>query len=82
MFSGSGPQKCSQIQRSAAVHASFNKDWWVQRRLLVLSSVIKIQYWIEGPKIDEQRCCGRSCKKGTVRVIILWVVNKFTLFVL
>lgn len=64
LLSGSGPQTYSQIQRSAAVHTSFNKDWWVQWRLFLLPSVIKIRYWAEGPKIDEQRCCLRSSKKG------------------
>ena len=60
------------------MHTSFNKDWWVQWRLFLLPSVIKIWYWIEGPEIDEQRCCPSSSKKGTVSVIIVREVNKFT----
>ena len=48
------------------MHTSFNKDWWMQWRLFLLPSVIKIQYWIEGPEIDEQRCYLRSSNKGTL----------------
>jgi hypothetical protein len=46
-FLGSSLKKCPQIQKSAAVYSSFNQDYWVQRRLFLLPSGIKIQHWIE-----------------------------------
>jgi hypothetical protein len=47
-FSDLGFKKCPQIQKSAAIYSSFNQDYWVQRRLSLPPSGIKIQHWIEG----------------------------------
>ena len=56
-MSGPSSQACTQVQRSTAVYTPLHKDWWMLRRLLLLSSVIPLQDTSCRAEVAFCRCC-------------------------